>query len=290
VQLLTFVAGAAVIVAIVWTVFQDLFHPSGSSALSDWIGRAMFKALRRRRRLLPFAGPLGVLAVIATWVMALVFGFALLYYGTYPTDFSTSTGASAPVTARVLNSVYFSFETLITLGYGDLVPATPVTKLLSAVEALIGFGLLTASVSMFVLLYPALARMRLLARTVSTATAAEQRLGIRIVDTGSDVVLAGLARDVVRTRIDLVHFPSIYYFAAADPQASVAYWMPQLVRWANDGSQPALPSHVRMAAASLDEALSDLARLLASRFIPIQSHEPLAVFRAFARDHAIDPA
>src|SRR3954452_17194999 len=85
VQLLTFVAGAAVIVAIVWTVFQDLFHPSGSSALSDWIGRAMFKALRRRRRLLPFAGPLGVLTVIATWVMSLVFRFALLYYGTYAT-------------------------------------------------------------------------------------------------------------------------------------------------------------------------------------------------------------
>ena len=42
-----------------------------------------------------------------------------------------------------------------------------------------------------------------------------------------------------------------------------------------------------MAAASLDEALCDLARLLASRFIPIQSHEPLAVFRAFSRDHAI---
>jgi hypothetical protein len=165
----------------------------------------------------------------------------------YPTDLSTSTGAGAPVTARVLNSVYFSFETLITLGYGDLVPATPLTKVLSAIEALIGFGLLTASVSMFVLLYPALARMRLLARTVSTA-------------------------------------------AAADPQASVAYWMPQVLRWANDGRQPALPPHVRMAAASLDEALSDLARLLASRFIPIQSREPLTVFRAFARDHAIDPA
>jgi hypothetical protein len=155
---------------------------------------------------------------------------------------------------------------------------------------LIGFGLLTASVSSVVLLYPALSRMRLLARGVAHLVAAERAIGISLLDTHSDLILANLARDVTHTRIDLMHFPVLYYFAPTEKDASVAHWMPQLVRLAHAGLSETLPNHVRFAAAALDAALDDLAAILAERFIAKKLPDRDAVFRAFAQDHAIEPA
>jgi hypothetical protein len=186
--------------------------------------------------------------------------------------------------------MYMSFETLITLGYGDIVPQSMAMRFAATTESLIGFGILTASVSSIVLLYPALSRMRLLARAVSHTVAAERATGLLTAESGSDAMLAGFARDVTLTRIDLVHFPIIYYFAPNDDHASVAAWTPDLTRLAREGLSPDAPRHVRLAAGALDKALDDLAALLAERFVHPQSADRDAVFRAFATDQSVDMA
>src|SRR3954447_12265711 len=99
---------------------------------------------------------------------------------------------------------------MTTLGLGDVAPVPSGLRLLATTEAFLGFGLLTASVSWIVLLYPALSRTRLLARSVSILSDAERKSGISVADTDSDVFLAALARDVVRLRVDFVHFPIIF--------------------------------------------------------------------------------
>ena len=289
-ELLTTGPGLIIIAVTVSEVFKDLFHPTSGGALSDWLGRHIFSLLRRRPRSLPLAGPLTLMLVIGAWVFLLVFGFALVYYGNFPHAFRTSTGQIPPRSPQLLTSLYFSFETLITLGYGDLIPQTTVMRFASTSEALIGFGLLTASVSSVVLLYPALSRMRLLARGVAHLVAAERATGISLLDTNSDLIFANLARDVTHTRIDLMHFPVLYYFAPTEKDASVAHWMPQLVRLAHAGLAETLPNHVRFAAAALDAALDDLAAILAERFVAKKLPDRDAVFRAFAQDHAIEPA
>ena len=38
----------------------------------------------------------------------------------------------------MFNFIYYSFETLTTLGYGDILPMTPLAKTLIILEALIG--------------------------------------------------------------------------------------------------------------------------------------------------------
>jgi hypothetical protein len=289
-ELLTTGPGLIIIAVTVSEVFKDLFHPTSCGALSDWLGRHIFSLLRRRPRSLPLAGPLTLLLVIGAWVFLLVLGFALVYYGNFPHAFRTSTGQIPPRSPQFLTSLYFSFETLVTLGYGDLIPQTTVMRFASSSEALIGFGLLTASVSSVVLLYPALSRMRLLARGVAHLVAAERATGISLLDTHSDLILANLARDVTHTRIDLMHFPLLYYVAPTEKDASVAHWMPQLVRLAHAGLSETLPNHVRFAAAALDGALDDLAAILAERFVGTRFPDREAVFLAFAQDHAIDPA
>ncbi len=129
--------------------------------------------------------------------------------------------------------------------------------------------------------------MRTLARTVANVVASELRTGASIGRSGSDAMLMSLARDVTRTRIDLVHFPIIYYFAAVDWNASIAYWTPQLVRWAEDGISVDRPAHVRLAAATFDGALTDLAALLGARFLRREFSDRDAVFRAFALEQGV---
>lgn len=281
------VFGAIIVAVILWEVFNDLFHPAGTSALSDWVGRHLFNAFKRTSRGLPLAGPVTIVTVIAAWVAGLVVGFALIYLHGYPAEFRTSTGAMPPPGSRFASVLYFSFETLITLGYGDLVPQSAITRVLSNIEALVGFGLLTASVSSIVLIYPALSRMRLLARGISHLTGAERDVGHAFASCGSDVVLNGLARDVTHARIDLLHFPVVYYFASHEREAAVAFWTGDLIRFAVDASAPERPAHIRLAGASLDRALHDFAAILEERFVHTGSENRERIFEAFARDHRV---
>jgi voltage-gated potassium channel Kch len=53
------------------------------------------------------------------------------------------------------NALYFSFVTLATLGYGDIVPASDLTRRLAVVEAVIGQLYLAVLVARLVGLYTA---------------------------------------------------------------------------------------------------------------------------------------
>ena len=283
------VTGVVVIGLMMSEVFKDLFHPSDSSALTDWLGRRLFNLFRPHRPLLTLAGPLTVVVVILVWVTVLVIGFALVYYQWYPDGFRTSLGVVPAPAPRLWTALYFSFETLVTLGYGDLVPNDLALRFISVFESLIGFGLLTASVSSIVLLYPALSRLRLLALEVAQLTASEEYAGISVAASGSHEVVFGLAQQVTSTVVDLVHFPVIYYFAARDPTASIARWTLWLDRLACDGRQDRSPA-MRMAAGALDCALDDLAALFKHRFVHADHDERRTIFEALAKDHAVDLA
>jgi hypothetical protein len=283
-------AGAALVGVILWEAFADLFHPADHSALGEWIGRTLFSLFRRVPRLLTLAGPLALLVLVGTWVAGVMIGFALIYAGWFPDQFRTSSLSIPSGTAPFLSALYFSFETLITLGYGDLVPRSFLLRFTATAEALIGFGLLTASLSEIVLLYPALSRLRLLARSVAHVVAGESQCGIHLSETGSDVLLAQLARDVTHARIDLVHFPIVYYFATRKPEASIATWTHQLCRLAQEGMRQGTADRVRLAAAVLDDTLTELAVLLATRFLRVDADDRKAVFDAFALDHCVRPA
>lgn len=57
-----------------------------------------------------------------------------------------------------IDFIYYSFVTLTTLGYGDILPLSPVAKMLSAIEAIIGGLYLTVLVARLVSLYSSAAQ------------------------------------------------------------------------------------------------------------------------------------
>jgi hypothetical protein len=145
--------------------------------------------------------------------------------------------------------------------------------------------LLTASVSWIVLLYPALARMRTLARRASILARAEQKTGVNVVSGEAQYLLGDLALDVIRTRVDLIHFPMIYYFHSDSERASLPDSLPYLAAFADAACKSETPDRVHLAGAVLREALNDLAKTLRERFLETDATDAETVFRTYAEEH-----
>ncbi len=283
--LLSYIIGAVLVIWTLQEIFRDLFQPSGAGMLSPFIGRTVFSVARRLRSLLSTAGPIAVLLVIASWTALLTVGFAMIYWPAFPSQFNNSGHEDSSPLGRFVTTIYFSLASLTTLGTGTLTPTAPIMRLLSALEALIGFGLVTASVSWIVLIYPALGRMRALARRTSTLMKACERTGIEVISGEIQGVLERLAMDVIRTRVDFIHFPLIYYFHADAEKASLPSSLVQLCEFATSGSSSERPERVRFSSAGLELALRDFATVLDDKFLHVHSDDPGVVFQAFAEDH-----
>jgi len=68
------------------------------------------------------------------FLFALIFSFVEVDYGDHPTSFSP---------------LYYSFVTLTTLGYGDVVPSSPGAQVVSVVEVVVGYVALGGLLSIF---------------------------------------------------------------------------------------------------------------------------------------------
>jgi hypothetical protein len=97
-----------------------------------------------------------------------------------------------------------------------------------------------------------------------------------------------MAQDVIRTRIDFIHFPLIYYFYAVTERASLPDALSHLLNLAARGCGGDRPERVRLAAATLKGALEDFSEILASRFLRTDTKDSEAVFAAFKKDHLTD--
>jgi hypothetical protein len=263
-------------------VFRDLFHPSSRGSLSEFIAGTIFNLFRRFPRLLKDAGPLSIVLVIFTWAVFVSLGFSLIYWSLPPNYFKIEAGRPP---MGFWPMVYFSLELMTTLGLGDYAPIPTWVRLLAVFEALVGFAILTASVSSIVLVHPALGRMQTLARRISVVVRAKKDGKFSLTEPGATRWLEVLAADLVRTRVDLIHFPIVYYFHAAEDHASLPRALPFLVEFVNDVSSNKNNEDLRQSAALVSIALKDLAETLQKRFVQAESSDYEAVFQAYLQHH-----
>src|ERR1051325_3247875 len=274
------VPGLGIILFTLRQVFQDLFHPSESGSLSEFVARRTFNTLRRYPKLLPDAGPLAIILVIFSWVILIWVGFALMYWPLAPGSFRIEGGKSRMSFAEVL---YFSLEVLTTLGLGDIAPLSTAARMISVVHALLGFAILTASISSVVLIHQTLARQRSLARRISLLCRSDEQND----EPFSPTVVYQLAFDLARTQVDLVHFPIVYYFHAPERDASLAFALGWLVRL----NEKALAGeNVDGSRKILRHALDDLTELLDRKFLHTNARNTAAVISAYAHHHLAENA
>ena len=290
--LLSTAAGVALIGVVGRDAFDVLFNAEGRGTFSRQITRVVWQVFRRsgtRHGLFSIAGPLALVTVIATWAGLLVLGWALVFWPHMPGGFRFDAGveAAGPDFVHALN---VSLVTLTTLGFGDITPASEVLRLILPLEALLGFGLLSASISWLVSIYPALSRRRSLAYEISLLRAAEADDDFPLDALAPDAVerlLAELTSRLIAVERDLVHFPISYYFSAGDPRFSLPVAAPYLLELARRGMDEAQPKSVRFRARLLMQAIDDLARTTATRFHGSGASTPEELLRAYARDHQV---
>ncbi|GGS54853.1 potassium channel family protein [Streptomyces cinerochromogenes] len=275
------VVGALVVMVILRDVFHTLWHPTRHGGLSRIVMTLLWRLstrARRSNRAAGLAGPVGMVTVVATWACAVAVGWALVYWPHMPEAFSF-TGALKPSEhAGPVDALYLSLVTVATLGLGDIAPAADWLRIVAPLEALIGFALLTATVSWILGIYPALARRRALALRISQLRRADPTAGHPEPDVES-VVLGQLAADIARTCVDFLQYPESYYFYDGPGDTSFA----RTLGYAGHLAERARRTR-SSGAAVLATALDDLAVVLDERFLHTGGTRQ-QILAAYARDH-----
>ena len=107
---------------------------------------------RRRESFLSYFGPLSLLLLVVAWAAGLIVGFGLFYHALgSPLSDAHSLGPWE-------TDLYVSGTTLFTLGLGDVVPLTVISRLLVALEAGMGLAFVAGVIGYLPVLYGAFSR------------------------------------------------------------------------------------------------------------------------------------
>ncbi len=265
-------------------VFHTLLYPSGVGPVCRPIMRVVWKLISAVKGPSAISGPLGMVAIIATWTCLVAVGWALIYLPFIPDGFLYQTGLKPQTEPYFFEALYLSMVTVATLGFGDIVPVYPGLRLIAPLQALTGFALLTGAVSWILQVYPALTRRRLLALEMTLARQSGGDAGvISLSPSTSTELLMSLARGVSVARVDLSQYDETYYFREPDRESSLPAQLGFAHRLAQS-SKNTDDDDVQFAGEMLDKALEDFADLLRNSY-RAGNGSRADVFKAYAKDH-----
>lgn len=157
-----FVAGFAVFLIVIWDAFEAIILPRRVTRKIrltrfyyqfTWISwrfcARLIPSKKHRESFLGYYGPISLLVLIGVWAAGLVLSFAMMQYGA---------GSALNVTGMspsFYTDWYLSGTTFFTLGLGDVVPRSGLSRFLVVVESGFGFGFLAAVIGYLPFLYGA---------------------------------------------------------------------------------------------------------------------------------------
>jgi voltage-gated potassium channel Kch len=291
--ILATLAGALLILLTLADIFEVLFHPLGRGRVSRILVKLLWRLFRqlgrRRHWLLELAGPVGVVSVIGMWLTLLVIGWALIYWPHLPDEFFVASGPVTSSSTWLVEALYFSMTTITTLGYGDITPTSEWLRILTPLEAMLGFGLLTASLSWVISIYQVLRRRRSLALEIAVLREEQSAIDLSIAEMESmaaQELLSGLSSQVNTVWNDMLQVPITYYFASSDRQSALSVGMPYLLLLGQEGASTSCPPEVRLRAAMLLGKIYTFTGLLTRNFIDLPpTASTKEVLEAYAHDH-----
>lgn len=292
VTILATLIGVTLIVIVLRDIFFNVFSFSGSGTVSSkvlaYVWRVARWATHHHPDRLGMVGPISLVLIILSWVLALVVGWACIFWPHLPDGFLLSPGMVPERNAGFLDAVYVSLVALATLGYGEIAPQATWLRILAPLEALLGFALLTASISWLLSVFPSVARRRHLAREVALLTRQAEQAGHSILTVRVEAdsgLLLHLAQQVISVRDDFVQYRVIYYFRDADPASALEVALPSLLALARDAK-----GHERASISAdgtlLLEAIADLTRYLGETWLDCRADASIEeVLQAYAADN-----
>jgi hypothetical protein len=267
-------------------LFHTLFHPAKSGNVCDWIARQIWRIFRRvLPSVLSFAGPVAFVAIVVFWAASITVGFALIYLPRMPHAFTFASGLNPASYRSFFSAISISLASLITLSTGVYATKLPL-QLLMGLESVFGFGLLTASVSWILSIYPVFEHRKSLAHEATLLHFSELTSNKRLKDTSdSDLqeILLGLASQVITSRNELSQFPITYYFHEDESETALAGIMPYLADIAQQNANR--NGAAGLAATTLGGAVDDYLKLVARKFLDREFTKRDEILRAFADDH-----
>lgn len=159
------IAGALIIISVLLDAFETIVLPRRVRRqhfrITSWfypltwipVARlaSRIKSQARRETVLGYFGPLSMIALLGVWACGLILGFALVQWGA-----GEHLSSNLPLNFPAL--VYHSGETFFTLGYGDITPASMFSRVLSVIEAGMGFAFLGVVIGYLPTIYGAFSR------------------------------------------------------------------------------------------------------------------------------------
>jgi hypothetical protein len=278
-------AGALLIATALRDVFHTILEPSGAGSLPQAIFRGTWRLARlggdRGKNL---AAPLAIVVTISAWTSMVAVGYGLIYWPHLPEEFYVTEGLRAAIQGNIIDALYVSGVALTTVGFGNVVAEGPMLRLALVIESLVGFALLTASASWILSIYPALQRSRSLAGRIST-----------LLDGGSDpkliavdnpqvlaVVLYSIADQIGTTRVDLIQYPSTYFFHASRRDLSPAFALKRLDQALK---RKDIPQGAATAAAAARSSIQDLGDTLQTGPFGLTAADAAEALHAYTVDH-----
>jgi hypothetical protein len=282
--------GAVIIGVVLLDAFETVVLPRRVTRhfkLTAWFYRrtwipwkriaAHIQTSSRQQSFLGYFGPLSLILLLEFWAAGLVLGFALLQFGLGGHEQLNK----EPITFGRL--LYHSGETFFTLGYGDIVPTSAAARLLSVLEAGLGFGFLGVVIGYLPVVYASFSRREIQismldARAGSPPTATE--LLVRLAGnsehpTIEQSVLDEVLRDWERWAAELLEsqlsYPVLTFFRS---QHSNQSWVGALTTMLDvtslvlTGIEGIHPGQARLTFAMARHAAVDLAQVVNARYDP----------------------
>jgi len=159
-----FIAGVVIFLIVIWDAFEAIILPRRVTrkfrlarfyyqfTWTTWrIYARLIPSKKRRESFLGFYGPISLLFLIAVWAAGLILSFAMMQYG------AGSAVNLSGTTPSFYTDLYLSGTTFFTLGLGDVVPRSGVSRFLVVVESGFGFGFLAAVIGYLPFVYSSFA-------------------------------------------------------------------------------------------------------------------------------------
>lgn len=174
-QIVALVLGILLLVAVMWDLFETIVVPRptpGRYRLGRHVIAGSWRVVRaigtrgdeRRERLLGLFAPAITVALLVTWLVDLVLGYGFVLYAIR--------GELRPAPADIGTAVYFGATSVLTLGFGDIVPAGGLARFVAAGAALTGLGVVALVVTFLFSLFGSYQRREVLVVTLQAKAGA----------------------------------------------------------------------------------------------------------------------